>query len=42
MNLNMAWMDYKKAYDMVSHSWILDSTLESTSIGMADNVKRLF
>ena len=22
-NLSMAWMDYKKAYDMVPHSWIL-------------------
>ena len=22
-NLGMAWIDYKKAYDMVSHSWIL-------------------
>ena len=24
-NLGMAWIDYKKAYDMVSHSWILGS-----------------
>ena len=23
-NLNMAWVDYKKAYDMVPHSWILE------------------
>ena len=22
-NLAMAWIDYKKAYDMVSHSWIM-------------------
>ena len=22
-NLSMAWIDYKKAYDMVQHSWIL-------------------
>ncbi|XP_047501185.1 uncharacterized protein LOC125047118 [Penaeus chinensis] len=22
-NLSMAWIDYKKAYDMVPHSWIL-------------------
>ena len=24
-NLGMAWIDYKKAYDMVSHSWVLES-----------------
>ena len=24
-NLGMAWVDYKKAYDMVPHSWILES-----------------
>ena len=24
-NLNMAWTDYKKAYNMVPHSWILES-----------------
>ena len=23
-NLAMAWIDYKKAYDMVSHSWIME------------------
>ena len=23
-NLSMAWIDYKKAYDMVPHSWILE------------------
>ena len=23
--LGMAWIDYKKAYDMVPHSWILES-----------------
>ena len=23
-SLNMAWVDYKKAYDMVPHSWILE------------------
>ena len=22
-NLAMAWMDYKKAYDMVPHSWVI-------------------
>jgi len=25
MNLNVSWIDYKKAYDMVPHSWILES-----------------
>ena len=24
-NLRMAWIDYKKAYDMILHSWILES-----------------
>ena len=24
-NLAMAWVDYKKAFDMVSHSWIIES-----------------
>ena len=24
-NLSMAWIDYEKAYDMVPHSWIIDS-----------------
>ena len=23
MNLSMAWVDYKKAYDMVHHSWFI-------------------
>ena len=23
-NLAMAWVDYKKAYDMVPHSWIVE------------------
>ena len=23
-NLNLAWIDYKKAYDMVPHSWIIE------------------
>ncbi|XP_063592543.1 uncharacterized protein LOC134769733 [Penaeus indicus] len=34
-NLGMAWIDYKKAYDMVPHSWILES-LELANV--ADNV----
>ena len=24
-NLGMTWIDYKKAYDMIPHSWILES-----------------
>ena len=24
-NLAMAWIDYKKAYDMVPHSWVINS-----------------
>ena len=24
-NLVMAWVDYKKAHDMVPHSWIIES-----------------
>ena len=23
-NLSMSWIDYKKAYDMVPHSWLLE------------------
>ena len=30
-NLSMAWIHYKKAYDMVPHSWIIDS-LETVRI----------
>ena len=37
-NLSMAWIDYKKAYDMVPHSWILAS-LEA--LGVDGNVQRL-
>lgn len=37
-NLAMAWIDYRKAYDMVPHSWILES-LKIT--GVARNVQRL-
>ena len=22
-NLSMAWIDYKKAFDMISHSWLI-------------------
>jgi len=34
----MAWIDYKKAYDMVPHSWILESV---TLVGIGENIKRL-
>jgi len=37
-NLNMAWINYKKAYDTVPQSWILESV---TLMGIADNLKRL-
>jgi len=34
----MAQVDYKKAYDTVPHSWILESV---TLVGIADNINRL-
>ena len=34
-NLNMAWIDFRKAYDMVPHSWILDSL---KMFGIAENL----
>jgi hypothetical protein len=34
-NLCMAWIDYKKAYDMVPHSWVIE-TLKM--VGIADNI----
>ena len=34
----MAWIDYKKAYDMVPHSWIIDC-LET--VGINENIQRL-
>ena len=37
-NLAMAWVDYKKAYDMVSHSWIIQCL---DLFGVAENIKRL-
>ena len=36
--LNMAWVDYKKAYDMVPHSWLLEV---AGMMGVADNVRNL-
>ena len=35
-NLAMAWIDYRKAYDLIPHSWILECL---DMIGIADNVK---
>jgi len=37
-NLNMAWIDYKKAYDMLLPSWILESLM---LVGFGDSIKRL-
>ena len=37
-NLSMAWIDFKKAYDMVPHSWIIGSL---RMFGIADNVVEL-
>ena len=34
-NLAMAWIDYKKAYDMVPHSWIVECL---KLFGIAQNV----
>ena len=37
-NLAMAWIDYKKAYDMVPHSWIKECL---GLFGVAENIKTL-
>ena len=37
-NLAMAWMYYKKAYDMVPHSWIIECL---DLFGAAENIKIL-
>ena len=37
-NLNMAWIDYKKAYDMVPHSWVLETL---NMVGIAENIRSL-
>ena len=34
-NLSMAWVDYKKAYNMVPHSWIITTM---GVVGLADNI----
>ena len=36
-NLAMAWLDYRKAYDMVPHSWILECM---EMFGIAENVRK--
>ena len=37
-NLTMAWIDYKKAYDMVPHSWIIECL---DLFGLTENFKSL-
>ena len=37
-NLAMAWVDYKKAYDMVPHSWLLEVV---SMMGVARNISGL-
>ena len=37
-NLTMAWIDYKKAYDMVPHSWIIECL---DLLEVAENIKSL-
>ena len=37
-NFAMAWIDYKKAYDMVPHLWIIDCLV---LFGVARNIKNL-
>ena len=37
-NLAMTWIDYKKAYDMVPHSWIEECL---NTFGIAENIKKL-
>ena len=35
-NLAMGWIDYRKAYDMMPHSWILECL---KSLGISDNIQ---
>ena len=35
----MAWVDYKKAYDMVPHWWIIECL---NLFGVAENIKSFF
>ena len=34
----MAWIDYKKSYDMVTHSWIIERL---DLFGVAENIMSL-
>ena len=36
-NLSMGWVDYRKAYDMVPHSWILECL---NSLGISENIQQ--
>ena len=38
-SLAMGWIDYKKAYDMVPHSWKIEAM---KMVGIADNIVKLF
>ena len=38
INLSMAWIDYKQAYDFVPHSWINECM---DLLGIADNVRNI-
>ena len=37
-NLSMAWIDYKKVYDMVPHSWIIGCL---ATVGINEKIRRL-
>ena len=37
-NLSVCWIDYKKEYDMVPHSWVLEMF---GMVGVAENVRNL-
>ena len=38
VNLAMAWIDYRKAYDMIPHSWILECMRLT---GVSENIMQL-
>ena len=38
-NLAMGWIDYKKAYVMVPHGWMIEAM---KIVGIADNIVKLF
>ena len=38
-SLAMGWIDYKKAYDMVPHRWMIEAM---KMVGIADNIVNLF